>query len=86
MPRFLNGAVQAAIARCGQPSAVELEHELTLAKSRLLTPAAYLDATRHPAREVVAAAWTALDAELERSNAWAFDDVRREGALMECPR
>src|SRR3954447_19478626 len=31
-------AIQAAIAACGQPSAAELETELALAKSHLLTP------------------------------------------------
>src|SRR3954452_21021085 len=34
-------AIQAAIAACGQPPAAELEHELALAKNRLLDPAAY---------------------------------------------
>src|SRR5690349_15781116 len=41
--------IQAAVAACGQPSAAELETEIALAKSRLLTPAAYAADTRHPA-------------------------------------
>jgi DNA helicase-2/ATP-dependent DNA helicase PcrA len=67
--------VQAAIAHCGQPSAAELEHELALAKSRLLTPEHYLAQRRHPAAGLVAALWRAVEAELERCNAWSFDDL-----------
>ncbi|HEY6887712.1 MAG TPA: ATP-dependent helicase [Solirubrobacter sp.] len=67
--------LQAALAQHGQPPAAEIEHELALAKSRLLTPDAYLRQHRHPGAEVVAAAWRALDTELERSNAWAFEDL-----------
>ncbi len=78
--------IQQAIAACGQPSAADLETRIALAKSRLLDPAAYLERSRYPAAALVAAVWHAAEEELERCNAWAFDDVRREGALMECPR
>src|SRR3954449_10452564 len=68
-------AIQQTIAACGQPSAAELETELALAKSRLLDPAGYLSASRYPAAPVTAAGWPALGDELERRNAWAFDDL-----------
>src|SRR3954452_15608818 len=68
-------AIQAALARCGQPPAAELETKIALGKSRLLTPAGYAARSRYPAAPVVAAVWQALDAELERCNAWAFDDL-----------
>jgi DNA helicase-2/ATP-dependent DNA helicase PcrA len=65
--------VQTAVAACGQPSTPELEH--ALAKSRLLTPERYLAGTRSPAAPVIAAVWEAVDAELQRANAWTFDDL-----------
>ncbi|HWK28470.1 MAG TPA: ATP-dependent helicase [Solirubrobacter sp.] len=68
-------AIQRALARCGQPSAAELERELALAKSRLLTPDAYRSSSRYAAALVVAAVWEAVDDELERCNAFAFDDL-----------
>jgi DNA helicase-2/ATP-dependent DNA helicase PcrA len=68
-------AIQDAVAACGQPPAAELETQLALAKSRLLDPAGYLNASRHPAAPVAAAIWRALDAELERCNAFSFDDL-----------
>jgi len=67
--------IRAAIARCGQPPVAELETTLALAKSRLLTPAAYLARSRNPAAAVVAAVWRAADAELERCNAFGFEDL-----------
>src|SRR3954470_3199312 len=68
-------AIQQAIAACGQPSAGELETELALAKSRLLDPERYLADSRHPAAPVAAAMWRAVEEELERCNAWGFDDL-----------
>src|SRR3954449_9498514 len=68
-------AIQQTIAACGQPSAAELETEIALAKSRLLDPAGYLATSRYPAASVAAAVWRAVDEELERCNAWAFDDL-----------
>ena len=68
-------AVRDAINRCGQPQSGELLAEISLAKSRLLTPDRYLELTRHPAGELVAAVWGECDLELERSNAMSFDDL-----------
>jgi DNA helicase-2/ATP-dependent DNA helicase PcrA len=68
-------AIQDAIAACGQPSAAELESELARAKSRLLDPADYQARSRYPAARLVAAVWRAVDEELERCNALAFDDL-----------
>ena len=68
-------AIQGAIARCGQPSAAELERELALAKSRLLDPQRYVTSSRYAAAPVVAAVWDAVEEELERCNAFAFDDL-----------
>src|SRR3954454_17991793 len=67
--------IQQAIAACGQPAAAELETRIALAKSRLLDPAAYLERSRYPAAALVAAVWHAAEHELERCNAWAFDDL-----------
>ena len=67
--------IQEAIARCGQPPAAELESVLALAKSRLLTPESYAARSRYPAAPLVAAVWQAVDTELERCNAWSYDDL-----------
>src|SRR4051794_27676105 len=66
--------IQQAVAACGQPAAAELETRIALAKSRLLDPAGYLQRSRYPAAALVAAVWHAAEDELERCNAWAFDD------------
>src|SRR4051812_28224474 len=67
--------IQEAIAACGQPSAAEIEGELALAKSRLLDPIRYAASSRYTAASVVAAVWEAAEEELERCNAFAFDDL-----------
>jgi DNA helicase-2/ATP-dependent DNA helicase PcrA len=67
--------IQQALASCGQPAAVEVERQIGLAKSRLLTPDAYEQAARHPGAALVAAVWRAADIELARSNAFSFDDL-----------
>jgi superfamily I DNA/RNA helicase len=67
--------IQQALAACGRPPAAEVEREISLAKSRLLTPTVYARAARHDAARLIAAVWRACDAELERSNAFSFDDL-----------
>jgi DNA helicase-2/ATP-dependent DNA helicase PcrA len=67
--------IQQALAHCGQPSAAELETEMALAKSRLHTPDSYRSAATHAAGELVAALWRAVEDELQRCNAWGFDDL-----------
>jgi len=67
--------IRRAVRTCGQPAVAELERRIGLAKNRLLDPDAYARASRYPAAAVVAAVWCALQAELERCNAWAFDDL-----------
>jgi DNA helicase-2/ATP-dependent DNA helicase PcrA len=67
--------IQRAIAACGQPAAAELETRIALAKSRLLNPADYLERSRYSAAALVGAVWQATEEELERCNAWAFDDL-----------
>ena len=67
--------IQQALERCGQPPAAELETEIALAKSRLLSPCSYAADSRHPAAELVGALWRAADRELQACNAWAFDDL-----------
>src|SRR3954449_5621315 len=67
--------IQQAIAAGGQPAAADLETRIALAKSRLLDPASYLERSRYPAAALVAAVWHAAEEELERCNAWAFDDL-----------
>jgi DNA helicase-2/ATP-dependent DNA helicase PcrA len=67
--------IQQALARCGQPSAAELETAIALAKSRLHTPDSYRRTTRRPGGELVLAVWIATERELQRCNAWGFDDL-----------
>src|SRR4051794_41063285 len=64
-----------ALERCGRPSAAELERQIGEAKNRLLTPDAF-DAAHAPAAgALLAAVWRACERELERCNAWSFDDL-----------
>jgi DNA helicase-2/ATP-dependent DNA helicase PcrA len=67
--------IQQALASCGQPAAVEVERQIGLGKSRLLTPDAYEQAAGHPGAVLVAAVWRAVDLELAKSNAFSFDDL-----------
>jgi DNA helicase II / ATP-dependent DNA helicase PcrA len=67
--------IQQALARCGQPPAAEIEAQISLAKSRLAGPDSYTRRARHPARELIAAVWRASETELQRSNAFSFDDL-----------
>jgi DNA helicase-2/ATP-dependent DNA helicase PcrA len=67
--------IQQALARSGQPPAAELERQISLAKSRLLTPESYLRVAGHAAAAVVAAVWRAADIELAKCNAFGFDDL-----------
>jgi len=67
--------IRQALNSCGRPGAAEVEHEISRAKSRLLTPEQYRLSARHPAAAVIAATWRACEAELERSNAFSFDDL-----------
>jgi DNA helicase-2/ATP-dependent DNA helicase PcrA len=68
-------AIHAAVATCGQPSAAELETEIALAKSRLLDPPTYERSSPYPAAPVAAAVWRALEEELERCDAFGFEDL-----------
>src|SRR4051794_4444586 len=68
-------AVHSAVAACGQPSAAELETEIALAKSRLLDPPAYERSSPYPAAPVAGAVWRAVDEELERCDAFGFEDL-----------
>jgi DNA helicase-2/ATP-dependent DNA helicase PcrA len=67
--------IQQALTSCGQPAAVEVERQIGLAKSQLLTPDAYEQAARHAGAALVAAVWRAVDLELAKSNAFSFDDL-----------
>lgn len=67
--------IQQALTGCGRPGAAEVEREISRAKSRLLSPEQYRLSARHPAAAVIAATWRACDAELERCNAFSFDDL-----------
>ncbi len=69
------GAIQAALSSYGQPASAEVLSEISLAKNRLLTPESYEFATRHRAAPVIAAVWREADVELQRSNAFDFDDL-----------
>ena len=69
------GAIQSALANYGQPASAEVLSEISLAKNRLLTPTGYEQAARHRAAPVIAAVWREADVELQRSNAFSFDDL-----------
>lgn len=68
-------AIQRAIADCGQPPAAELETQIAMAKSRLLSPAGYLATSGYSAAQLVSVVWEALEDELRQCNALAFDDL-----------
>jgi len=69
------GQIQQALADYGQPAAAEVLAEISLAKNRLLTPDSYQQHARHTAAPLIAAVWREADLELQRSNAWDFDDL-----------
>src|SRR3954468_6836660 len=68
-------SIQAALADCGQPASAEVLTEISLAKTRLLGPDAYEQQARHPASALIAAVWREAEGELERSNAFDYDDL-----------
>jgi DNA helicase-2/ATP-dependent DNA helicase PcrA len=69
------GAIHAALANYGQPASADVLSEISLAKNRLLTPESYKQAARHRAAPLIAAVWREADVELQRSNAFSFDDL-----------
>ena len=69
------GQIQQALADHGQPAAAEVLAEISLAKNRLLSPDSYEQAARHTAAPLIAAVWREAEIELQRSNAWSFDDL-----------
>ena len=69
------GQIQQALEDCGQPASAEVLGEISLAKNRLLSPESYERAAHHPAAALVAAVWRETEIELQRSNAWDFDDL-----------
>ena len=80
------GDIQRALADYGRPASAEVLAEISRAKNALLSPDAYERCTSHPGAPLIAAVWRESERELRRCNAFEFDDVRREGALMECFR
>ena len=69
------GEIQRALADYGQPASAEVLAEISRAKNRLLTPESYESSTGHPGGPLVAAVWRESEAELQRSNAFEFDDL-----------
>ena len=69
------GQIQQALKDCGQPASAEVLGEISLAKNRLLSPESYERSAQHPAAALVAAVWRETELELQRSNAWDFDDL-----------
>ena len=69
------GQIQQALADYGQPAAAEVLAEISLAKNRLLSPDSYQQQARHAAAPLIAAVWREAEIELQRSNAWDFDDL-----------
>ncbi|HEX5922744.1 MAG TPA: UvrD-helicase domain-containing protein, partial [Baekduia sp.] len=69
------GRIQQALADFGQPASAEVLEQISLAKNRLLSPDGYERAARHSAAPLIAAVWREAEVELERSNAFDFDDL-----------
>jgi superfamily I DNA/RNA helicase len=60
---------------------------ISAAKNQMLSVEQWLSQQPQPdLAQTTAEVWHACDAELRQANALDFDDVRREGALMECFR
>jgi ATP-dependent DNA helicase UvrD/PcrA len=75
-------SIQAALSQCGQPASSEVQGALSLAKNELLTPADIRNRSRYLAAELVAAVWEESERELNRSNAWDFDDLLEFGVRL----
>ena len=69
------GRIQQALADFGQPASAEVLEQISLAKNRLLSPDGYEHAAHHSAAPLIAAVWREAEVELERSNAFDFDDL-----------
>src|SRR4051812_20050074 len=69
------GEIRQALERCGRPSAAELEHHISAAKNRLLSPETFEAPAAPAAGPLIPAVWRACERELARSNAWSFDDL-----------
>ena len=54
--------------------------------TRLLTPAAFEGPLAPAAGPLLAAVWRACERELERCNAWSFDDLLAIGLAIAQPR
>ncbi len=67
--------IQQALASCGRPATAELEHQISLAKGRLLTPEEVESPVGPAAGALLASVWRACERELERCNAFSFDDL-----------
>jgi DNA helicase-2/ATP-dependent DNA helicase PcrA len=76
------GAIQAALTDYRQPAATEVLSEISLAKNRLLSPAAYERSASHPAAPLIAEVWREAEQELRRSNALSFDDLLVEAVRL----
>ena len=59
----------------GSRRAAEVLAEISLAKNLLLSPDSYEQLARAPAAPLIAAVWRESEAELQRSNAFDFDDL-----------
>src|SRR3954469_25402632 len=69
------GEITHALERCGRPSAAELEHQISVAKNRLLSPETFEAPVALAAGPLIAAVWRVGERELARCNAWSFDDL-----------
>src|SRR6516164_1578354 len=76
------GQIQQALADYGHPAAAEVLAEISLAKNRLLSPDSYQQQARHTAAPLIAAVWREAEIELQRSNAWDFDDLLTQAVRL----
>jgi DNA helicase-2/ATP-dependent DNA helicase PcrA len=69
------GQIQRALRDHGQPASAEVLADISRAKNLLLTPESYERSSAHPAGALIAAVWRESEVELQRSNAFDFDDL-----------
>ncbi|MGZ4224406.1 MAG: ATP-dependent helicase [Solirubrobacteraceae bacterium] len=78
------GEIQRALADYGQPASAEVLAEISRAKNALMTPDAYERSPQHPGAPLIAAMWRESEHELQRCNAFCFDDLLANAVSLLC--
>jgi len=74
--------IQQALSDCGQPPSAEILAQVSGAKNRLLSPGQYAENSGHPAARLVAAVWQESALELQRCDAFSFEDLLYHGVQL----